>query len=185
MEDSCKVFVEIGSSDFDTLNDLATQGWHGVIVEPITSLIDNIQPRHTNVHYVNKAISDKAGVRTMYTLENYWQSDSDYKGMSRIDTPWNSWPKDAFTEHEVEAITFTDLCNMCNLPCITFLKIDTEGHDLVILNSITDVVWNGRWRPQIIKVEHKHAGAKGIVELLKSKNYKVYKEQFDIYAISL
>ena len=56
-----KFFVEVGSADFNTLLPLAKNGWNGIIVEPNTELINNLEVLD-NVIYENIAITDDAGV---------------------------------------------------------------------------------------------------------------------------
>ena len=38
-----KFFIEIGTSDFDTLIPLAKGGWKGIFVEPVEYLLDNLE----------------------------------------------------------------------------------------------------------------------------------------------
>ena len=47
-----KFFVEIGTSDFDTFEHLAEEGWKGIFVEPVKKLLDNLE-RFDICHYEN------------------------------------------------------------------------------------------------------------------------------------
>ena len=51
-----KFFIEIGTSDFDTYEDLARQGWKGIFVEPVKALLDNLE-RFEGCIYENTAIT--------------------------------------------------------------------------------------------------------------------------------
>ena len=66
------------------------------------------------------------------------------------------------------------------LESIDYLKIDTEGHDWVILQN---VIFEGPLRPKYIKVEHKHSNGAPMVEYLTSRGYNVYVLTDDLFAI--
>ena len=40
-----KFFIEIGTSDFDTCEDLVKEGWKGIFVEPVKDLLDIVRGR--------------------------------------------------------------------------------------------------------------------------------------------
>ena len=52
-----KFFIEIGTSDFETLLPLAKNGWKGIFVEPVKELLDNI-PEIEGCFYENCAVWD-------------------------------------------------------------------------------------------------------------------------------
>ena len=58
-----KMFVEIGSADFDTCLPLAQSGWHGICVEPVPYLYKRIKDIYKDlpVHVMDYAISDTSG----------------------------------------------------------------------------------------------------------------------------
>lgn len=176
-----KYFIEIGSCDFDTLNDLADQGWKGAIVDPIAEYLNSL-PRKKNVTYINSAVDDKRGRRTMSVYNSdVVKKDHDFAGMSSFEEYTNEANKSKVTSREVSTVTFEDVCMMANVPRIDLLKVDTEGHDFIILKSID---FNGPFRPALIKVEHKHQRNPYVIELfLKDKGYKTWVELDDIYAI--
>ena len=66
-----------------------------------------------------------------------------------------------------------------NIQRIDLLKIDTEGHDLIVLQSINLEKINVK----MIKIEHKHLNKDDIIDYLKQYNYICYLEKDDIYAI--
>ena len=83
------------------------------------------------------------------------------------------------TKQEVYTYTLNQICEKHNIKNIDFLKIDTEGHDLKVLESI-DL---NNINVKMIKIEHKHLIAADIISHLKQYNYLVYQENEDIYAI--
>jgi len=175
-----KHFIEIGSCDFDTLNHLADYGWKGLIVEPIKKYLDNL-PRKEGIEYVNVAIDKVDGKRMIQTWkEEQILRDSDFKGMSGF----NNLPKNQrfLEDMEVDCLTISSLLKKYPIPQIDFLKIDTEGHDFTVLRQFP---FEGNLRPKLIKVEHKHLDEQILITLLKNKNYEVYQEKNDLYAIDL
>ena len=176
-----KYFIEIGSCDFDTLNDLADQGWKGAIVDPIAEYLNSL-PRKKNVTYINSAVDVTRGRRTMSVYNSdVVDKDHDFAGMSSFEEYTIEANKSKVTSREVSAVTYEDVCMMDNVPRIDLLKVDTEGHDFTILKSID---FNGPFRPALIKVEHKHQRNPYEMELfLKDKGYKTWVELDDIYAI--
>mgnify|MGYP003646475604 CR=1 FL=1 len=161
-----KYFIEIGSNSFDTLIPLAEHGWTGVIVEPLSQYLEEL-PVLENVAYVNAAISthDGSGVMKVYN-EDLCEKDSDL-----------------VHDEEVECMTYQTLLDThcSDFPQIDFLKIDAEGHDLKILETID---FNGPLRPKVIKVEHAHCNDIKMSALLEEAGYFNMVDNADIYAIS-
>ena len=82
-----KTFLEIGSCDFQTLNHFADHGWQGAIVEPMKKYLNNI-PQKPNVHYLNYAVDNKIGTRTLYHASDATvNEDKDFAGMSSFLPP--------------------------------------------------------------------------------------------------
>ena len=61
-----KVFVEIGSSNFDTLIPLVESGWQGYCVEPVAEYVHDLLKLNQNVVLSNCAISSYDGMLKMY-----------------------------------------------------------------------------------------------------------------------
>ena len=176
-----KYFVEIGSCDFDTLNDqLATKGWSGVVVEPIKKYLDNLTKR-PNVTYINCAVDIKRGQRSMDVFKDeYVNKDKDFAGMTSFSERTLPLNVNKVVKQMIPTITYNDVLSMSKVPCIDYLKIDTEGNDLVILKTID---FNTPQRPRFIKTEHKYCDSIEMRELLESNGYLVYSESSDMYAI--
>ena len=87
--------------------------------------------------------------------------------------------KENIIVQKVNTDTLQNICDKYNVTKIDFLKIDTEGYDIKVLESIDlDKVY-----VKMIKIEHKHVGSEYIVRYLQNNNYLVYIESDDIYAI--
>lgn len=172
-----KTFVEIGACNFGTLNDLTLKGnWQGVIVEPVSKYLDEL-PRRETVKYVNAAIDITNGQRELFMCsEGLCSRDRDFSGMSSF----HKWP--AHSESiMVKTMTYTELLDMCNFDQVDFLKIDTEGHDLTILQTVD---FSTPRRPKLIKVEHKHCNLDKILDLLSKNDYLCDVTEQDVWAIS-
>jgi len=179
-----KCFVEIGSCDFNTLNDLGKNGWTGVIIEPVQEYLNNLE-KHDGVTYMNCAIDVSRGSRQMDVFkQSVIEKDRDFAGMSSFSEYTLKGNKNLVESRLVESITYDDMIKESGISQIDFLKIDTEGHDLVILNQVT---YEGALRPKLIKAEHKHVanGWASMRELLESREYLVYQEFDDVYAIDM
>jgi FkbM family methyltransferase len=172
-----KTFVEIGACDFGTLNALGGDGgWQGVIVEPVKKYLDRLD-RRENVTYLNAAIDTEAGERELWLCsEKLCENDRDFSGMSSF----HKWP--AHSESiTVPTLTYGDLLKRCGFDRVDFLKIDTEGHDLTILETVD---FSGTLKPQLIKVEHKHCSLDKILNVLQKNGYLCDVTEQDVWAIS-
>lgn len=180
-----KYFIEIGSCDFNTLNDFADHGWEGCIIDPMSEYLNNIE-RKEGVNYVNYGIDSKDGERTIYFApKSIVDNDRDYAGMSTfIPAKERGYGNTTLTESRViKTISFKTLIEKYNIKKIDFLKIDTEGYDFEILKMFP---WElTELNPVIIKVERKHVNSREMKEFLNTKGYHVFIETEDIYAIKL
>lgn len=164
-------FVEIGSCDFDTLNDFALGNWKGVIVEPVAKYLNNL-PKRENVTYLNYAVDTKAGKRNLYLMnEAMVDADHDYAGMSTFYERKDASPV------EVETITYEQVIEKAGIERVDYLKIDTEGHDWEILQS---VIFEGPLRPVRLRVEHKHCPVDEMIDFLEQRYYEVYHLRDDL-----
>lgn len=139
-------FIEIGTSDFDTLIQ-NSQNEIGISIEPLKFYLDNL-PDKDNVIKLNCAISDKDSIVDVYwidpiDIENYnlpgW-----LRGCNSIVDPHPSAIKelkDRNIEHiykktQCKSLTWESIVDIYDIKYVNYLKIDTEGHDCLIINSI-------------------------------------------------
>ena len=102
-----------------------------------------------------------------------------HKGERLFDLPNNG----QFVEkqYKVKCLTLDTLISQYNekgFEKIDYLKIDTEGHEMNILDSYS---WN--ILPSFIKIEHAHIDDVYAKSLLEARGYVVYTEASDMYAI--
>lgn len=191
-----KTFIEIGTCDFDTCLPLIESGeWIGIMCEPAPTYFKNLEnickhiDNRDNLFLQNLAVTDYKGSvsfaesKDTKVTDNLWQRgissivSDHHKGERLFDLEGN---KNLINQIlDVPCTTLDDLIMQYDLDSIDYLKIDTEGHEMNILDSYT---WS--IKPTIIKLEHTHINDVYISSLLKDKGYIVYTEQRDIYAIA-
>lgn len=159
-------YVEIGTSDFDT-EIQKEDGKIGLSIEPIRYYLDRL-PDKPNCTKLNLAVSDHAGTCKV----NYVSEEE----MEKHQFPWwvrgcnaiNSYhPQVAemcrnlgfdisrvITSDTVEVVTLFKI--LSELSGVYFLKIDTEGHDVVILSQFAKDIKNNAMWPHVIKFESNH-----------------------------
>jgi FkbM family methyltransferase len=138
-------FIEIGTSCYETLCESCSDNEKGISVEPIKIYLDKLSDK-PNVIKVNSAITAN---RSNNTIEMYYLSD-DYvddhslsNGFRGLNNIYGIHPaiKNGYHEYFVEKIevplmNIDELLINNNVRGIGFLKIDTEGHDCVILGGL-------------------------------------------------
>ena len=139
-------FIEIGTSDFDTLLETTTNKI-GISIEPLKYYLDNL-PNNDKVIKVNCAISD-----VDFVADIFWISPDDIKkynlpnwlrGCNSIINPHPTAIKELdkvnlsqiYKISKCKCITWDTLVNTYNITSINLLKIDTEGHDCKIIQNI-------------------------------------------------
>jgi FkbM family methyltransferase len=141
-------FVEIGTSDFDTCIQTATDTDVGLSVEPILFYLEHL-PNKPHVIKANLAVSDHDGQGTMSFVSPQVIKDIEsqthnswiwLKGTNSLDRKHPSvnrlkLPSQSIT---VEVVSFPTLCSRYHIESIDYLKIDTEGHEYPIITSYID-----------------------------------------------
>ena len=142
-------FIEIGTSDFDT--EIQCAGLkRGISIEPIKRYLDAL-PNPPHVTKIHGAVSNVSGTIDVYSIspENIQKHNLSYwfRGCNSVNTHHILWagkvPDEIIIKDSVPAYTFSDIVSMCHVKSCKYLKMDTEGHDLIILESYLDCVSNG------------------------------------------
>ena len=146
-------YVDIGTSDFDIGSGTIEYNKTYLLVEPVEYYLNNI-PNTSNVFKANYAISDAEGVIDVYYVEEsniqkynlpYW-----VRGCNKVNTKHPTVVKlledigiseDIFTCKKVKCITFNTLRQIYNITYINKLKIDTEGHDHIVLKEVANCLF--------------------------------------------
>ena len=160
-------FVEIGTSDFETIIQKCAGDSVGLSVDPILYYLNKL-PSKPYVHKVLTAVSDHDGVAEVFYLSEETIKKHDFpwwvRGCSSINayhptvmqllTDKNIDPVDAFTSKTIPMYSVETLFGMYQVDDCTLLKIDTEGHDCVILSNYLEVIKKGKCNPaRIISFE--------------------------------
>ena len=191
-------FLEIGTCDFDCFClDSNNDTKKGIIVEPLSCYLDNL-PNKKNCIKVNKAISDKNGKIKIYYLpediiKKYnlprWLKGcnkvNDYHPLVIKKLEEYNLEKSLVKIEEVDVITIKNLIETYNIKSVDYLKIDTEGHDLIILNEYINYCTNINKLlfPNKILFESNYLSDKKevyrMIEKLKTLNYKLIYRNVD------
>lgn len=144
-------FIEIGTSDFETEIESCGDESIGLSIEPISRYLNRL-PDKKNVIKVNCAVSNYDGFADIYYVseENIVNNNlPDFvRGCNSINKPHPVYkgfvfglniPDELITIDKIPVKRFESLVNEYDIESINFLKIDTEGHDCVILNDYLDI----------------------------------------------
>ena len=187
-------FIEVGTSDFHTLIQDCGDEVVGLSIEPITEYINNL-PDKPNVTKIKAALSDEDGEIQIYRIpseeitKNYlpfW-----VRGCNSVNRPHEYTKRRIGSElydklvkiDTVSKISWEKLIKDYNIGSIDYLKIDTEGHEHVILKKYFEIC---KTNPQLyakkIKFEFNETSNKKILEEIISnlENYKVTYLEEDI-----
>lgn len=140
-------FIEIGTSDFNTLIEVCDDKEFGISIEPLQEYL-HLLPDKENVKKVNCAVSDKNEIVKIFYVEiddiNNHGLPSWIRGCNSINNPHKSTMdvlKERNLEHlmksrDCEAITWDTLVERFEVESVAYLKIDAEGHDCTIVRNI-------------------------------------------------
>tara|TARA_R100000995_G_C3432416_1_gene99161 strand:- start:71 stop:676 length:606 start_codon:yes stop_codon:yes gene_type:complete len=181
-----RFFIEIGTCDFDTLENLAQQGWKGIFVEPIEEYLDKLE-RFDGCIYENCAVLDTIDTMPIQFYDPNW-AEGWKKGVGSLDLGHNNFiANPQFEEHvvsrEVSVVTLDYLIKKHNVTRIDYLKIDIEGWDYKILD---DYSWD--IKPKKLVVEHKHWENRQVsvniyLTLLETMGYECSMDKENITAV--
>lgn len=144
-------FIEIGTSDFDSLLEEGDDAVKGLSIDPVRIYLDRL-PDRLNCRKINAAISDKDGdavvhfmkpdVITFHGLPQWVRGCSSigsiHPTVKRLLLRRGIPARDAVTSTSVPMCRLMTLLTEQGVTGIYFLKIDTEGHDDIILNDFID-----------------------------------------------
>lgn len=160
-------FIEIGTSDFDTeLQSINNIEKAGISIEPVKYYLDNL-PDKEGVIKANLAISDKEGECTVYYISPEIIKDHNFPQWMRGCNSINKYhpsvvrilqqqqldPTEMFSEYVVSMTTLHEFISKTGIKGIYFLKVDTEGHDCVILKKFLEDLNNNCLLPHTIQFE--------------------------------
>ena len=194
-------FLEVGTADFDTIMENVDDNVVGMSIEPIKYYLDKL-PNKPNVLKVNCAISDYDGeIQVYYVKEDLIKKHDLPEWVRGCNSVGNHHPtvykrllenqldpSEIVTIDTVLVKTMKTLLEENNIQGIGFLKIDTEGHDCVILNSYIDYC-EQHLHLLADKIEFEtnslstRSDVENIIKRLEKMNYKMLKSGDDTLLI--
>jgi FkbM family methyltransferase len=189
-------FIEIGTSNFDTLLEKCSSKEYGISIEPLKTYLDDL-PEKPNVKKINCAVTH--GKITDF-IDIYYipkpqivthKLQEWFKGCNTIG---NYHP--LHIKHKVQhlvqidkvpLVNISDLLQKENVRKIKYLKIDTEGHDVVILKGLYDYLTTKEkeYYPEKIKFEsNEHTAFEKVTEIINlflKLGYKLVSRGYDTY----
>jgi hypothetical protein len=140
-------FVEIGTSDFNSPSQ-ENYNLSGVCVEPIKYYLDRL-PNSKTIIKENSAISNFNGFIEIFYINDenikkynlpFWirgcNKIGDYHPTALKEILSKNIGKEIFTIEKIKVITYENLMLKYDCRQINYLKIDTEGHDHIIINEM-------------------------------------------------
>lgn len=181
--------VEIGTSDFRTSAGVE----EGLYIEPSPYYFNRLP----DCNKLNIAISDYTGYEYVYYLTDEEISKYDLpnwiRGCNSIGEPHptvqkvleeKGIPLNVTRMSKIEVRRIKDVLREQNITQIDYLKIDTEGHDHIILKDFLDTC---DIQPSVIQFEYNVLSNKEeldkLIEILEVMNYKVKKSKDDIICV--
>lgn len=159
-------FFDIGTSDFDIGSGHINITQKYLLVEPVVHYLNNL-PNHENIIKANFAISDTEGDIAVYFVDEetikLYNLPNWVRGCNKIYTKHPTVLKilkerniseDIITKKIVKCLTFQTLIDIYGVTSISNLKIDTEGHDHIVLQSVVDCLTNTNITIDKIKIEY-------------------------------
>lgn len=143
-------FIEVGTSDFHTLIEKASDSTVGLSIEPLDYQLNNL-PNKNNVIKLNAALSNKIGTVNLYYIddERIYENNLPFwvRGCNSLNKPHEFTKsrigKDLYDEivsiKKVPTVTWEKIINDYEIGSIDFLKIDTEGHEHIILEDYFEI----------------------------------------------
>ncbi len=155
-------FIEVGAYDgytYAVTFALESQGWSGLLVEPVPSLHARAQARRPGARVVNAALSRRGSTGTASFTHILGSGADDYDASSYLNEPdargfSKRPPAKTNVEHvEVPLTTMTDLLSD-HKGAIDLVVIDVEGGEMNLLDGF-DL---DRFRPRVILIEDHNLG---------------------------
>lgn len=190
-------FIEIGTSDFNT-EIQKKDNKIGISIEPISYYIDKL-PNKEGCKKIQNAISNCNDIVKVFYINNEnidkYKLPDYTKGCNSIND-YHPTIKEMFkrrnldiekiaTSYDVKCKTLMTIINENDVDGIYYLKIDTEGHDTVILKKFYEDICDNKHLPHTILFESNRLSniidINNIIELYKSKGYDLITTGHDTF----
>jgi hypothetical protein len=188
-------FIEIGTSDFETeiqKNDKKI----GVSIEPIKYYLNRLPDKQDCIK-LNMGISDYNGKCLVnylseetimrYALPHWVRGcnsiNTYHKVVSQLCKDKGINIENISQQDEVDVMTLYEIMTKLSINGLYFLKIDTEGHDTVILKKFYEEIQNNIYLPHVIQFESNILSSSddvnNIISLFSNKGYDLISKNTD------
>jgi glycosyltransferase involved in cell wall biosynthesis len=183
-------YIEIGTSDFDTLLEIYPEGTLGLSIEPIKTYLDRLPDKQGNTKF-NAAITDEdCELSVFYVKPEDIEANGLaewVKGCNSVGAPHPSVVRELtqrelmhiYTQDVIEGVSFPSLIDQSNIGSVDYLKVDTEGHDFVILRSMLKT----SLRPNKVRFEanslYTEEAILSIISDMSEHGYKIIQRTID------
>lgn len=155
-------FIEVGAYDgytYAVTYALESQGWTGLLIEPVPSLHAKAVARRPGARVVNAALSRKGSSGTAKFTHIVGDGQGDYDASSFLEDPgargFSKRPPKTNVEHvEVPLTTMDDLLAE-HTGSVDVVVIDVEGGEIALLDGF-DLE---RFKPRVILIEDHNLGS--------------------------
>jgi FkbM family methyltransferase len=192
-------FIEIGTSDFDSLIETVDAIATGIVVEPVNFYLYKL-PHKPRIHKLCAAIGEKNSHAFIHYLnpniiEKYqlpaWSKGCNMIGKNHptvIDLllKMNISPEEYFLKESVATYTLNTVFDMFQVNSVEVVKIDAEGDDCMIMRQLHSIICQNRiYKPRKIYFETNELGIKKDIEDIRTMfmniGYKVTVGSEDSY----
>lgn len=155
-------YVDIGTADFETsISLINSEDEKIILVEPLLHYLNRF-PNQKNIYKAPFALSDKDGISQIYFVSEETIMLNEYpfwaKGCNSINEPHPTLlsfiPIKNFEMANVPVLSVSNFINLYQIEHIGQLKIDTEGHDHIILKEFLNCQKNNNLVIDKIIVEY-------------------------------
>jgi len=192
-------FVKVGAHDGLTGDPcteflLANARWQGLLIEPVPVFAEKLKERFGNrgrFTILQMAVGETEGTAAFYyvlkeaegkvpNLPDWYDQISSFD-VGHIEKHLGDEIRPFIGTLQVAVKPLGNILDELNIQVVDLLQVDTEGHDLAVLESLDF----NRHKPRVIFVEHKHLAApkkQVLLQLLADNGYKVSDCGGDFYA---
>jgi FkbM family methyltransferase len=142
-------YVDVGANHphHDSVTKLFyKQGWHGINIEPIASLHEELDKARSRDLNLNVGVALKKGE---LVLREYGDGAHGLSTFSKELIKSREVPF-SYTEHRVMVFPLAHIFEQYHVESIDFLKVDVEGFEYEVLKSND---WK-KWRPKVVVIEN-------------------------------
>ena len=169
-------FIQVGANDGISGGDplrkhILGRGWTGILIEPQPDVFLKLKANYADqsrLHFENVGVSHVERQMTLY--RNQVENTTASLDQSVLNAHHDSSTTE---EIEIQCVRLDSIIKKYELDNIDLLQVDTEGHELEVMQSI-DL---GSFRPRIIHFEHGHLSRERLntlIMLLDSAGYEIH-----------